>query len=168
MSVPMEAEVHAWVALGANLGDPRTTLEAAVVALDRSEGIRVLAVSPWLRTAPVGGPPGQPPFENGVLELATTLGPRALLDRLLAVEARFGRDRAHEVRHGPRTLDLDLLLYGDERIAEPDLEVPHPRLEERLFVLRPLAALAPGRRLPRSGRTVRERVAELEAWAGET
>lgn len=162
MNRPEVDEVHAWVALGANVGDGRATLDAAVGALRAAPGLRVLAVSPWIRTAPVGGPPGQRDYVNGVAELATTLGPRALLETLLAIETRFGRDRAREVRHGPRTLDLDLLLHGDECIAEPGLEVPHPRLEERLFVLRPMAALAPDRRLPRSGRTVRERIAELE------
>lgn len=162
MSGAVAGEVRAWVALGANVGDGRATLDAAVAVLRATPGLRVLAVSPWMRTAPVGGPPGQPAFHNGVLELATTLGPRALLETLLAIEARFGRDRSREVRHGPRTLDLDLLLYGDEHVDEPGLEVPHPRLEERLFVLRPMAALAPGRRLPRSGLTVRERVVQLE------
>lgn len=155
-------EVRAWVALGANLGDGRATLDAAVEALRGVPGVRVLAVSAWIQTDPVGGPAGQPPFQNGVMEVGTTLDPRALLGVLQTVEARFGRDRAREVRHGPRTLDLDLLLYGDERVAEADLEIPHPRLEERLFVLRPLAALAPGRRLPGCGRTVLERVFELE------
>jgi 2-amino-4-hydroxy-6-hydroxymethyldihydropteridine diphosphokinase len=97
-----------------------------------------------------------------VLSGETTLAPEKLLRLLQAVEVRFGRDRAREVHHGPRALDLDLLLYGDQTVVTPDLVVPHPRLEERLFVLRPMCALDPERRLPRSGRTVRERVAELE------
>lgn len=149
------------VALGANLGDRRAALEAAVEALRRSEGVRVVAVSPWIETEPVGGPPDQPPYLNGACLLETTLAPRALLELLQSIERAAGRDRAREQRHGPRALDLDLLLHGDARVAEPDLIVPHPRLEERVFVLEPLARVAPDLALPRSGRTVRERLQEL-------
>ena len=142
--------VRAYVALGANLGDRENTLRAAIDALGAEPGIGVVAVSELRDTEPVGVGP-QPPFLNGVVELETTLAPRVLLDRLLAVEQRFGRVRDALRPHGPRTLDLDLLLYGDERIDEPGLRVPHPRLHERRFVLEPLAELAPGLVVPDAG-----------------
>ncbi|HEX6882231.1 MAG TPA: 2-amino-4-hydroxy-6-hydroxymethyldihydropteridine diphosphokinase [Planctomycetota bacterium] len=155
---------RAWIALGSNLGDRRANLEGAVEALRAADEVEVLRVSPWLETDPVGGPPGQGRYLNGCLELATTLDAPTLLWLLARVESQFGR--AREVPQGPRTLDLDLLLYDGLELATPELELPHPRMEERLFVLEPLLALAPELRLPRSGRTVRERVAELRARAG--
>jgi len=151
--VPLRARyaraVRAYVALGANLGDRENTLRAAIDALGAEPGIGVVAVSELRDTEPVGV--GPQPFLNGVVELETTLAPRVLLDRLLAVEQRFGRVRDALRPHGPRTLDLDLLLYGDERIDEPGLRVPHPRLHERRFVLEPLAELAPGLVVPDAG-----------------
>jgi 2-amino-4-hydroxy-6-hydroxymethyldihydropteridine diphosphokinase len=140
---------RAYVGLGANLGEREPTLRAAVAALAAEEGIEVVAVSTLRETEPVGVGE-QPLYLNGVAELETTLGARELLDRLLAVEQRFGRVRVPD-EHGPRTLDLDLLLYGDEVIDEPELHVPHPRLHERRFVLEPLAELAPGLVVPRRG-----------------
>lgn len=101
----------------------------------------VVGVSPVYETDPVGGPPGQPPYLNAVVELCTSDGPHALLERCRAVEAAAGRERT--VRFGPRTLDADVLLVGDERIHDEDLDVPHPRMWERRFVLAPLADLAP-------------------------
>jgi len=133
---------RAYVGLGANLGDRERTLREAVDALGAEEGIEVAAVSTLRETDPVGVGE-QPRFLNGVAALETSLGARELLDRLLAVEQRFGRVRVPG-EHGPRTLDLDLLLYGDETIDEPGLAVPHPRMHERRFVLQPLAELAPG------------------------
>jgi 2-amino-4-hydroxy-6-hydroxymethyldihydropteridine diphosphokinase len=133
---------RAYVGLGANLGDRERTLREAVDALGAEEGIEVAAVSTLRETDPVGVGE-QPRFLNGVAALETSLGARELLDRLLAVEQRFGRVRVPG-EHGPRTLDLDLLLYGDETIDEPGLAVPHPRMHERRFVLEPLAELAPG------------------------
>jgi 2-amino-4-hydroxy-6-hydroxymethyldihydropteridine diphosphokinase len=140
---------RAYVALGANLGDRERTLRAAVDALAAEEGIEVVAVSTLRDTEPVGVG-AQPRYLNGAAELETTLTARELLDRLLAVEQRFGRVRVPG-EHGPRTLDLDLLLYGDEAIDEPGLTVPHPRLHERRFVLEPLAELAPGLVVPGRG-----------------
>jgi 2-amino-4-hydroxy-6-hydroxymethyldihydropteridine diphosphokinase len=157
---------RAWVALGSNLGDRRASLEGAVEALGSADGVEVLRVSPWFETAPVGGPSGQGDYLNGCLEAETTLDARTFHWLLARIEAQFGRERAREVRHGPRTLDLDLLLFGTLVLEAPDLVLPHPRMEERLFVLEPLCALAPDLRLPRSGRTVRERVAELRALGG--
>lgn len=140
---------RAYVGLGANLGDRERTLRAAVEALAAEEGIEVVAVSTLRETEPVGVGE-QPRFLNGAAELETTLTARELLDRLLAVEQRFGRIRIPG-EHGPRTLDLDLLLYGDEVIDEPGLTVPHPRLHKRRFVLEPLAELAPGLVVPGRG-----------------
>jgi 2-amino-4-hydroxy-6-hydroxymethyldihydropteridine diphosphokinase len=140
---------RAYVALGANLGDRERTLREAVDALRAEDGVQVVAVSTLRETEPVGVGE-QPLFLNGALELETTLPPRALLDRLLAVEQRFGRVRVPE-EHGPRTLDLDLLLYDDEEIEEPGLTIPHPRLHERRFVLEPLHELAPALVVPGRG-----------------
>jgi 2-amino-4-hydroxy-6-hydroxymethyldihydropteridine diphosphokinase len=140
---------RAYVALGANLGDRERTVRAAVDALAGEAGVEVIAVSTLRETEPVGVG-SQPRFLNGVAELETVLAARELLDRLLAVEQRFGRVRVPD-EHGPRTLDLDLLLYGDEAIDEPGLIVPHPRLHKRRFVLEPLAELAPDLVVPGRG-----------------
>jgi 2-amino-4-hydroxy-6-hydroxymethyldihydropteridine diphosphokinase len=140
---------RAYVGLGANLGDRERTLRAAVDALGAEDGIGVVAVSTLRETDPVGVG-DQPRFVNGVVALDTTLAARELLDRLLAIEQRFGRVRVLG-EHRPRTLDLDLLLYGDEELDEPGLTVPHPRLHERRFVLEPLAELAPGLVVPGRG-----------------
>jgi 2-amino-4-hydroxy-6-hydroxymethyldihydropteridine diphosphokinase len=140
---------RAYVGLGANLGDRERTLREALSALGAEERVEVVAVSALRETEPVGVGE-QPLYLNGAAALDTTLGARELLDRLLAVEQRFGRVRVPD-EHGPRTLDLDLLLYGDEVIDEPGLTVPHPRLHERRFVLEPLAELAPGLLVPGRG-----------------
>ncbi|MEX1026120.1 MAG: 2-amino-4-hydroxy-6-hydroxymethyldihydropteridine diphosphokinase [Planctomycetota bacterium] len=155
-----------FIALGANLDERRLQLERGLELLARTPGLDIVARSPWFETEPVGGPIGQGRYLNGVAELATDLAPAALLARLLEIERLVGRDRSTEERFGPRRLDLDLLLYGDRALDEPGLVVPHPRLEERIFVLAPLAALAPELRLP-SGCTVQERLAERLAAAAE-
>jgi 2-amino-4-hydroxy-6-hydroxymethyldihydropteridine diphosphokinase len=141
--------MRAYVALGANLGDRERTLREAVDALAAEEGIEVVAVSNLRETEPVGVGE-QPLFLNGAAELETSLTARELLGVLLAIEQRFGRVRVPG-EHGPRTLDLDLLLYGDQVIEEPGLTVPHPRMHERRFVLEPLAELAPGLVVPGRG-----------------
>jgi len=140
---------RAYVGLGANLGDRERTLRAAVDALGAVDGVEVVALSTLRETEPVGVR-GQPRFLNGAVELETALSARDLLETLLVVEERFGRIRVSG-EHAPRTLDLDLLLYGDEEIDEPGLTVPHPRLHERAFVLEPLAELAPGLVVPGRG-----------------
>jgi 2-amino-4-hydroxy-6-hydroxymethyldihydropteridine diphosphokinase len=142
--------VRAYVGLGSNLGDREATLRRALELLADEEGIEVVAVSTLRETDPVGYL-DQPRFLNGAAELRTELAPRELLELLLSLEARFGRDRSAGPPQGPRTLDLDLLLYGAERLAEPGLELPHPRLHERLFVLRPLAELDPALEVPGKG-----------------
>lgn len=142
---------RAYVALGANLGDRERTLGDAVVALAAEPGIEVVAVSTFRETEPVGVGP-QPRYLNGAVALETELPPGDLLGRLLAVERRFGRVRDPAAPHGPRTLDLDLLLLGDAVVDEPGLTLPHPRLHERRFVLEPLAELAPGLEIPGRGR----------------
>jgi 2-amino-4-hydroxy-6-hydroxymethyldihydropteridine diphosphokinase len=134
----MPAE-RVFVGLGANLGDSRATLVQAVHDLAALPGIEVVAVSRHYRSAPVEA--HGPDFHNAVVELRTTLPPRPLLLALQGLERAHGRQRPY--RHAPRTLDLDLLLYGHRVLDEPDLTVPHARLHERAFVLLPLADLAP-------------------------
>ncbi|MGH2933767.1 MAG: 2-amino-4-hydroxy-6-hydroxymethyldihydropteridine diphosphokinase [Gaiellaceae bacterium] len=138
---------RAYVALGSNLGDREATIRGALDALAAEPGIEVVAVSSLIDTEPVGVV-DQPRFLNGVAALDTGLEARALLALLLDVERRFGRSREDGPRYGPRTLDLDLVLYGAEEIDEPGLQVPHPRLHERPFVLGPLAEIAPGLEVP--------------------
>ena len=141
---------RAYVALGSNLGDREATLRSALEALAAEPGIDVVAVSRFYDTEPVGYV-DQPRFLNGAAALETELPARELLERLLAVELRFGRSRDDVPSQGPRTLDLDLLLYGDAEIDEPGLRVPHPRLHERRFVLEPLADLDPALEVPGNG-----------------
>ena len=131
--------VRAFLGLGSNLGDRRRSLRQAVAAL--TAGGDLVAVSPLYETEPIGGPAGQGPYLNLVVELSTTDAPRALLARCRALEAAAGRVRT--VPNGPRTLDADVLWVDGVTVDEPDLVVPHPRLWERRFVLAPLADLAP-------------------------
>jgi len=138
----------AYVALGANLGDPTATVLAAFGALANLPESRVVHTSSLYRTAPVGITE-QPEFVNAVAQLDTALAPEDLLDALFDLEHRFGRIRAE--KNGPRTLDLDLLLYGELEFELPRLTLPHPRLHLRAFVLQPLAEIAPDLRLPRRG-----------------
>jgi 2-amino-4-hydroxy-6-hydroxymethyldihydropteridine diphosphokinase len=133
----------AYIALGSNLGKRQLALRAALDHLSRLPATRVLKTATFRETAPVGGPPGQGPYINSAVAVETALAPRDLLTALLSIEHTLGRDRSTETRNGPRTADLDLLLYGDQIINEPHLTVPHPRLHQRLFVLEPLAEIAP-------------------------
>ena len=141
---------RAFVGLGSNLGDQKELIASALELLAAEEGIEVLAVSSLRETDPVGFE-DQPRFLNGAAELATELAPRELLERLLAIERRLGRIRGEGPRFGPRTIDLDLLLYGEETVQEPGLTLPHPRLHERRFVLEPLAELDPALEVPGRG-----------------
>jgi 2-amino-4-hydroxy-6-hydroxymethyldihydropteridine diphosphokinase len=150
--------MRAYVGLGANLGDREGTIRRAVELLGAEPGIEVLAVSSLRETDPVGYL-DQPRFLNGAAALETELGPGELLGRLLRIERALGRERGTGPRFGPRAIDLDLLLYGDEVLDEPGLTVPHPRLAERRFALEPLFELEPRLKLP-DGRSVEGLLAE--------
>jgi len=141
------AGVQAFVGLGANLGDPRRQVLQALQSLDRLPNTRLVARSSLYRTAPVDAT--GPDYVNAVAALETALPPLALLRALQAIEQLHGRERS--TANAPRTLDLDLLLYGGRRIDEPELRVPHPRLHQRAFVLRPLLELAPDLEAPGLG-----------------
>jgi 2-amino-4-hydroxy-6-hydroxymethyldihydropteridine diphosphokinase len=158
-----------YIGMGSNLassaGSPEATLAAAALRLE-SLGLLVCR-SPLYSTSPVGFT-AQPRFVNSVVALETALSPRELLQGLLAIEQEFGRDRAASIANGPRTLDLDILLFGDLEIDDPDLTVPHPRLAERAFVLVPLNEIAPLALDPASGTTVSQLLRRLrEASDGE-
>jgi 2-amino-4-hydroxy-6-hydroxymethyldihydropteridine diphosphokinase len=141
--------VRAYVGIGSNLDDPSSQVRRAFQALATLPAGRCMARSPLYRTAPVGGPPGQPDYLNAVVALDTALDPDALLTALQEIESAQGRIR--NVRWGPRTLDLDLLLYGALIRDDPRLTLPHPRLHERAFVLYPLYDIAPTLLLPGRG-----------------
>jgi 2-amino-4-hydroxy-6-hydroxymethyldihydropteridine diphosphokinase len=150
----------AFVGLGSNLAHPRRQVARALAALRRLPRTRVVRVSPNFATAPVGGTAPQPDYVNAVAMLRTALAPRALLARMQAIERRQRRRRDAETpRNAPRTLDLDLLLYGARRIAVSGLTVPHPRMHERAFVLHPLRFVAPAARIPGRGIAQRFRTA---------
>lgn len=139
---PRKVERHiAYLCLGSNLGDRAATMAKAVGLIARI-GVKIIARSSLYETPP-WGPVPQGPYLNLVVAVETELSARELLNMLLGVEHAFGRDRTREVRFGPRTIDIDILLFGDEVIAEPDLEIPHPRMMERAFALVPLAEIAP-------------------------
>jgi 2-amino-4-hydroxy-6-hydroxymethyldihydropteridine diphosphokinase len=148
----------AYVGIGANLGPREETLHRAVEVLGRADGVEVVGVSDLRETDPVGVI-DQPPFLNGAVAIETTLPARALLDLLLEIERSLGRVRGQ--RWGPRIVDLDLLVYGNEVVDEPGLRVPHPRLHERRFALEPLADLRPELEIPGRG-TVSALLAALD------
>jgi 2-amino-4-hydroxy-6-hydroxymethyldihydropteridine diphosphokinase len=151
--------VRAYIGLGSNLGDREALLREAVAALDARHDVAVVAVSRFRETDPVGYL-DQPRFLNGAAALDTELGARELLELMLSIERSLGRTRGGPPQ-GPRRIDLDLLVYGDQVIAEAGLEVPHPRLHERRFALEPLAEIAPGLEIPDRGR-VEALLAELD------
>jgi 2-amino-4-hydroxy-6-hydroxymethyldihydropteridine diphosphokinase len=149
----------AFIALGSNLGDRRSTLQGAIASLASTSGLVVEKVSSFHETEPVGGPPGQGRFLNVAAALQTSLDPFALLHVLREIEGRFGRTRT--VHWGERTLDLDLLLFDDRIVDTPELTIPHPRLSERRFVLEPLAEIAPDAVDPLTKRTIVDLLADL-------
>lgn len=148
------SEVTAYIALGSNLGHRLSHLHAAALALEAHPHIRLTGHSRIYETAPVGGPAGQGAFLNAVLEVKTTLTARELLIRMQSIEQLRGRQRSEH--WGPRTLDLDLLVFGAEIVLDPELVVPHPRLAERNFVLAPFCDLAPDLIIPGTAQTVKE------------
>ena len=148
----------AYVGIGANLGPREETLRRAVELLGRADGVEVVGVSELRETDPVGVV-DQPPFLNGAVSVDTTLSPRALLDLLLEIERSLGRVRGE--RWGPRVVDLDLLVYGNEMVDEPGLHVPHPHVHERRFALEPLAEINPELEIPVRG-TVSALLAALD------
>ena len=143
---------QAFLGLGSNLGNRDANLRAAIAALRAAAGVKVVRVSGFLETSPQGGP-AQPDYLNAAAEIDTSLSPRPLLQVLLDIETRLGRVRKD--RWGPRTLDLDLLLYEHKIINEPDLVVPHPRMHAREFVLKPLGEIAPEAYHPILGKSAR-------------
>ncbi len=149
----------AYIGLGSNLDDPRRQVTQALAELGSLPGSRLLASSSLYRTPPMG-PPGQPDYINAVAQIETALAPHALLDALQAIER--AHDRVRSVRWGPRTLDLDLLLYDQQEIADERLCVPHPGLTERAFVVLPLLEIAPTLRVPGFG-ALAERGATLDS-----
>ena len=153
-----EPAVTAFIGLGSNLADPLVQVRQALVELDSIPGTRVTARSSFYRTSPVGLLE-QPDFINAVASVRTTLKPLALLAALLAIENRHGRRRS--IRNAPRTLDLDLLLYGEQVLGQDGLSLPHPRLHERAFVLAPLAEIAPDAMVPGRGR-VQDLLAQVD------
>lgn len=146
------------VALGSNIGDRDGYLRSALARLAATEGVHDLRASSFHETAPVGGPE-QPDFLNAAVTFRCRLDPHALLDRLLEIERELGRVRGE--RHGPRTIDLDLLLVGELTARDPRLTLPHPRMTERLFVLEPLVEIAPDLVHPVLGVTVGELLSRL-------
>src|SRR5476649_421993 len=149
----------AWLALGGNVGDSRAILDRAVTLLCEGKAVRLTARSADYLTPPWGFK-YQAPFINLCIAVETELGPRDLLARCQAVELQLGRDRAHEKRWGPRTADVDIIAYGELKVDELGLTLPHPRLFERAFVLRPLAEVAPDRVI--TGQIVRDALAAVD------
>lgn len=144
---------QAFVGLGSNLGDPPAQIRRALERLGQQPGMILKAVSSLYRSAPLG-PAGQPDYCNAVACVETTLASRETLDGLLSIEQSMGRERVSP-RWGPRLIDLDLLLYGDAVIDEPGLQIPHPEMQRRNFVMTPLAELAPDVQLPGRGTAAR-------------
>ncbi|TML08561.1 MAG: 2-amino-4-hydroxy-6-hydroxymethyldihydropteridine diphosphokinase [Actinobacteria bacterium] len=157
---PTKESTIAYIGLGANLGERGRTIAEALRRLDGDDRTWVLSSTAPIETEPVGYE-DQPRFLNAAARLETTRSPRELLDLMLEIERDLGRIRGEGPRYGPRTIDLDLLLYGAETIDEDVLEIPHPRLHERRFVLEPLAELDPSLVVPGRGR-VSALLAELE------
>jgi len=151
--------VRAYLCLGSNLGDREAAMAAALERIEQA-GVEIVGCSSLYETPP-WGPVPQGPYLNLVVAVETLLPARALLEALLRIEREGGRDRSGEVRFGPRVIDLDILLFGAEVVAEPDLELPHPRMMERAFVLVPLNELAPD--LVVEGQSVRDALGRLDA-----
>ena len=153
----------AYIALGANIGDRVANIEQALVKLGAADGIRIVRTSSFLENPAVVGPPDSPPFLNAVAEVETTLPPTELLAHLLQIESGMGRRRRE--KWGPRIIDLDLILFGNQIIDAPNLTVPHPFMHQRRFVLQPLAELAPDLLHPKLARSIQSLLDELHPAA---
>ena len=153
-------ERHVYLGLGSNLGNRQDYLDRALQALDGTEVVRVLARSPVYETAPVGGPPEQPDYLNQAARIETSLSPEDLLALTQQIERDLGRRRT--VHGGPRTVDIDILLYGNLIRAHPDPVIPHPRMHQRAFVMRPLADIAPDVVHPALGKSINGLLRELQ------
>lgn len=160
----MRKTAQSAIALGSNLGDSLATLKAALKILDNSPGIAVKSTSSWYKTAPVGPP--QPDYINGCAILEVQLEPQKLLETLLAIELTFGRVRLE--RWGPRIIDLDLILFEDLILKTSTLELPHPRMQERAFVLVPLAEIAPQWIEPITGKAIAQLLENIDTTGVET
>ena len=158
----MTDNVNAFIGLGSNLGNREANLRAALDRLAALPNSRMVRESSLMETEPVDSPPGAGLFLNGVAWIETSLAPLELLESLLAIERDLGRDRKGQPRNAPRTIDLDLLLYGEQVINEPELQVPHPRMHEREFVLWPLLQIASKLRDPRTGEPFADAYARLK------
>lgn len=143
--------MRSFIGLGSNLGDREENMRNAVRALEATPRIEVVQVSSIYETEPVGGP-AQPDYLNAVVEIYSQLGHRAIFEACMTIEHALGRERATEEHWGPRVIDLDLLMCGDMVISDPDLEVPHPRIAERAFVLVPFSEIAPYITIPGLGK----------------
>jgi 2-amino-4-hydroxy-6-hydroxymethyldihydropteridine diphosphokinase len=151
--------VTAYVAVGANLGDRQANIRSAVAALDDIPDVHVVRTSSLIENPAVGGPPNSPSFLNGVVAVQTTLSPQTLLQELLKIERSLGRERREKWE--PRSIDLDLVLYGDKVVQTAELTVPHPLMHERPFVLEPLVEIAPDVVHPVLRKTVKSLLAAL-------
>ncbi|MCB9936080.1 MAG: 2-amino-4-hydroxy-6-hydroxymethyldihydropteridine diphosphokinase [Planctomycetes bacterium] len=154
--------MNAFIGLGSNLGNREANLREALDRLGALPGTRLVRESSLMETEPVDSPPGAGLFLNGVAWIETSLAPLELLESLLAIERDLGRDRKGQPRNAPRTIDLDLLLYGEQLIDRPELQVPHPRMHEREFVLWPLLQIASKLRDPRTGEPFADAYARLK------
>ncbi len=151
--------VTAYIAVGANLGDRHANISRAIENLRQTPGIQITKVSSLIENPAIGGPADSPPFLNGAIEIETSLGARELLVQLLTIEKKMGRVRRE--KWGPRSIDLDVLLYGNQVIESKVLTVPHPLMHERKFVLNPLAEIAPDAIHPRFQKSIARLLAEL-------